>query len=160
MELCGDSRLSYPIIPLPVEVEIEEKEDLQDTANQTGDDQGVEPLATECDYHKEELMSCLERSTGEISALCSSHLKEMEKKMEKQFQYLHDQVHSTINWRLKQYHVELLKDIKSVIQPMAHTLQHMEGEHQYTVRGSVPYSKHLHSSSLPTASQRICTDPV
>lgn len=112
-----------------MEREEKEEEETEDTPTQTEDDKGAdELLANEYSHYKEKLMSCLERTTGEITTLCSSHLKEMEEKIEKQFQYLHNQVNSTINWRLKQYHAELLKDINSVLRLMASTLRHMEEE--------------------------------
>lgn len=64
----------------------------------------------------------------DIEKVSHEQPKGLEAKFDKQFQYLHNQCTSTINWRLEQYHAELLKEVKHMLTPLASTIQHLEEE--------------------------------
>ena len=111
--LGGDSMLHQPLIPLPeVNLDLERKELLAEV--------------NKC--HQEELRSCLEQSKRDIEKVNQEQLKDLEDKLDKQFEYLNNQCNATINWRLKQYHTELVKDFKHLLSPLVSTMQHLEEE--------------------------------
>lgn len=130
MDLCGESMLSYPLIPLP-QKSMEKKDQLENPPNKNqtlGNKEMYELLSAENKRHQEELKSRLDKNTEDMVGVNIAQLKELENKMDKQFQYIHNQFTSTINWRLKQYHAELLNNLKAVLTPMASAIQGLEEE--------------------------------
>ena len=141
--LGGDSMLHQPLIPLPeVNLDLERKE-------------VPELLAEVNKCHQEELRSCLEQSKRDIEKVNQEQLKDLEDKLDKQFEYLNNQFNSTINWRLKQYHTELVKDFKHVLSPLVFTMQHLEEEvthcaaRIHTLTGEVPSIRNSSTSMHP-----------
>ncbi len=118
LELGGaeDSMLLQPLIPLP-EVNLD-----------LGRREVPELLAEVSKSHQEELKSYLEQSQKDFEKLNQEQLKGLEAKLDKQFQYIHNQFTSTINWRLKQYHTELVKDFQHVLTPLVSSMRHLEEE--------------------------------
>lgn len=77
---------------------------------------------------KDELKESISKLSEAMSTLVNEKQLELVQVVRNHIEYLQNQVTSTINWRVKQLHSEVLKDINAVMTPMGQTVHHLETE--------------------------------
>ncbi len=75
---------------------------------------------------KDELKESISKLSEAMSTLVNEKQLELVQVVRNHIEYLQNQVTSTINWRVKHLHSEVLKDINAVMTPVGQTVHHLE----------------------------------
>lgn len=131
MDFCGDSDLMPPLLALPQGGATSPKARTSSELLQPPQEslqEKIQSLAMEQSTHKEELKLALTGFSKDIATYYDEQLQQLKDTMDKQFNYVHDQVTANLNWRLKHHQTELLKKIKEVLCPMGQSVNHLQTE--------------------------------
>lgn len=172
MDFCGDSDLTLPLLDLPqggaASSNTRTSSDLMQSAQESSHvlkiQEKIQSLAVEQSSHKEELKLALTGFSKDITKYYDEQVQQLKETMDKQFNYIRDQFSTTLTWRLKHHHTELLKEVKDVLSPMAQSVNHLQievwkcSQHLEGMVSDVSTMKNksLHMSALADASVQTC----
>lgn len=144
MDLCVDSSLSQPLIPLDIAsqdgaagqsgctpkwtTEIHEDAADTDLTLKATLEEKFHILMETQKKHKEELQNIVTTLLGNVTTAYERRFQHLFETLDNQSAFLRNQFAANLNWQLTHHHTEILKDIKEFMTPVVQSVDHLHND--------------------------------